>query len=453
MLRAILKQMYVPNNYTTKDFRSQISAFMAREVHYFFPRMCNYLNQKGLTYESYIIGVTLGDISADEFMLLAISRMWNISISILSPAFNTIWNIFHESKNPSIVIIGNGREFDNKRVSKHYSPTEKTLPSARKLGHDISNIDIKYIQTRAAGEKAGTETFMIREREELLKQHYEIGKEIKKLKEKLSIYEEQFEVIGNRLCELEHDKDLLNRFRLHEEEREEGFQEIDAGKIPLVKPHVPNVPSKKRKISEIEDDEVTIEDVTVEIHGEETGAPDPPATTPAPIPTTMPTVAAALTTVATPTPAPVPIAISTAPAVPTAAAAAAPTTSTAMASSAPTTSSGKSSSGRCSRQATGAVPKCDQDPTRFYCSKCPKSFKYEKGLKEHVRERCGKTEKMFMCGMCNKEFHHEESLLDHIGVVHTKEKRHKCDICSAEFFYRKELKLHFDSVHKEQLQE
>ena len=84
MLRAILKQMYVPNNYTTKDFRSQISAFMAREVHYYFPRMFNYLNQKGLTYESYIIGITLGDISADQFMLLAITRMWSISISILS---------------------------------------------------------------------------------------------------------------------------------------------------------------------------------------------------------------------------------------------------------------------------------------------------------------------------------------------------------------------------------
>ena len=172
----------------------------------------------------------------------------------------------------------------------------------RKLGHDISNIDIKFVQTRAAGEKAGTETFMIRECEELLKQHYEVGKEIKKLKEKLSVYEEQFEVIGNRLCELEHNKDLLNRFRLHEEERKEGFQEIDAGKIPLVKPHVPNVPSKKRKISEVEDEEVTIEQVTVEIQGEETGAPDPPATTPTPIPTMTPTVVAALTTVATPTP-------------------------------------------------------------------------------------------------------------------------------------------------------
>ena len=207
--------MYVPNNYTVKDFRSQMGAFMAREVHYFYSRMSNYLNQKGLTYESYIIGVSLDDISADQFMLLAITRMWNISISILSPAFNTIWNVFHESKNPSIVIIGNGREFDNKRVSKHYSPTEKTLMSARKLGHDISNIDIKYIQTRAAGEKVGTETFMIKEHEQLLKQHYEVGKE-KKLKENCPYTNEQFEVIGNHLCELEQDKDLLNCFQLHE---------------------------------------------------------------------------------------------------------------------------------------------------------------------------------------------------------------------------------------------
>ena len=125
MLHAILKQMYVPNNYTVKDFRSQISAFMACEVHYFYPWMSNYLNQKGLTYESYIIGVSLGDISADQFMLLAITRMWNISISILSPAFNTIWNLFHESKNPSIVIIGNGREFDKEKSKQALEPNGK----------------------------------------------------------------------------------------------------------------------------------------------------------------------------------------------------------------------------------------------------------------------------------------------------------------------------------------
>ena len=240
--------MYVPSNYTTKDFHSQIGAFMAHEVHYFFPRMSEYLSNKGLTYKAYITGVSLGDISADQYMILAISRMWNVSISILSPAFNAIWNLYHESKNPSVVIIGNSREFGNKRESHHYSPTEKTLPSAKKLGHDINNIDVKYIQTRVAGEKVGTETFMIREREELLKKHYEVGKQIKQLKEKLAVYEEQYEVIGNHLCELEHDKDLLNRFCLHKEQCEQGFQEMDSSRIPQIRPQIPRIHQRSVKL-------------------------------------------------------------------------------------------------------------------------------------------------------------------------------------------------------------
>ena len=73
-------------------------------------------------------------------------------------------------------------EFGNKRESHHFSPTEKTLPSANKLGHHIANIDVKYIQTPAAGEKVVTETFMIQEREELLKQHYQLDMQMKELK-------------------------------------------------------------------------------------------------------------------------------------------------------------------------------------------------------------------------------------------------------------------------------
>ena len=68
----------------------------------------------------------------------------------------------------------------------------------------------------------------------MLKKHYEVGKQIKQLKEKLAVYEEQYEVIGNCLCELEHGKDLLNRFHLHKEQREEGFQQMDSGRIPQI---------------------------------------------------------------------------------------------------------------------------------------------------------------------------------------------------------------------------
>ena len=312
--------------------------------------------------------------------------MWNVSISILSPVFNAICNLYHESTNHSVVIIGNSREFGNKRESHHYSQTEETLPSAKKLGHDIDNIDVKYIQTRVAGEKAGTETFMIREREELLKKHYEVGKQIKQLKEKLSVYEEHYEVIGNCLCQLEHDRDLLNCFCLHKEQREQGFQEMDSGRIPQIRPQIPTVenPPKKRKISHVEEDlpEVVVEEgneqvVFVEVHSEfmeETPAPAP-TVAPTSVPTT--TVAATLTTAATPTPVPTAAAAPTA----TATAAAAPTSTVALV---PRASSVKVKSGRCRREATGPVPECDQDQSQVYCPNCPKHFKWEKGLKEHL---------------------------------------------------------------------
>ena len=57
--------------------------------------MSDNLNIKGLTYEADVTGVSLGDISADKFMIMAISR---ISISILSFMFNAMWNLYHESK-------------------------------------------------------------------------------------------------------------------------------------------------------------------------------------------------------------------------------------------------------------------------------------------------------------------------------------------------------------------
>ena len=217
-------------------------------------------------------------------------------------------------------------------------------------------------------------------------------------------------------------------------------------------------PSKKLKISHVKEDlpEVVVEEgteqvVLVEVHGEFMEETPAPAPTVAPTSVSTTTVAAALATAATPTP------------VPTAAAAAAPTatatatpTSTSTTSTvalAPRASSVKVKSGRCSREATGPVPECDQDPSRVYCPNCLKHFKWEKGLKEHLRDRCGKTQKMFQCGVCQKEFHHEESLLGQVSIFHTGVKRHKCELCTEAYFYRKDLKAHFDEVHKEQLQE
>ena len=140
-------------------------------------------------------------------------------------------------------------------------------------------------------------------------------------------------------------------------------------------------PPKKRKISHVEEDlpEVVVEEGTeqvvyVEVHGdfiEETSTPAP-TVAPASVPTT--TVVAALATAATPAPVP------TAAATPTPTATATPPSTSIVALA----SSVKVKSGRCSREATGPVPKCNQDPSRVYCPNCPKDFKWAKGLKEHL---------------------------------------------------------------------
>ena len=60
---------------------------------------------------------------------------------------------------------------------------------------------------------------------------------MKEFREKLARYKYEYDTIGNCLCELERDKELLNKFRLYEEQREEGFETMHSGKI------LPEIPS------------------------------------------------------------------------------------------------------------------------------------------------------------------------------------------------------------------
>ena len=99
-----------------------------------------------------------------------------------------------------------------------------------------------------------------------------------------------------------------------------------------------------------------------------------------------------------------------------------------------TASRAKYKTGWCSWKATGPVPKADRNLSRFYFLNYPKDFKWEKGLKEHLRERCRKTEKNLGSAVFVKNnFIMEESMLDHIGMFHTGQKQHKCHICPEAF--------------------
>ena len=97
-------------------------------------------------------------------MLMAISRMWNISISIVSLTYKSMWNLFHDSKSPNIVIVSNGKAFGSSRQASHFSPTEKTLPSAKKLGYDVAVLSVKNVTKRSMGIQKANDTFQVQEK-------------------------------------------------------------------------------------------------------------------------------------------------------------------------------------------------------------------------------------------------------------------------------------------------
>ena len=297
---------------------------------------------------------------------------------------------------------------------------EKTLPSARKVGHDVAYFSVKNITKRSTEIQTANDTFMVKKKEILLKAHYELGKQMTALKAKLEVFESEYEAIGNRLAELEQNKSLLNRFQQYEDER---VMDSGSGRILQLKlTH----PAKNRKVTEtvsaaeIEFNKVFPENIIATVVSESEIVE---------IIELQPEIAASesdnmeniqleseLVAVIVDNidiPAFVPPAMASAP----------PASMVPMATAMVPTCT---TSGRCSQEATGPAPMAGTDPTRVYCLNCPKSFKHAKHLKDHVDNCCGQTTKAFPCGVCNKGFQTKEGINDHMGHYHTGERRQAC---------------------------
>ena len=66
-------------------------------------------------------------------MLLVITGMWNISITIISPAYATEWKVHHDSVDPDVVIISNGHHLGFLTEVRHYTSSRSTLQNAEKV--------------------------------------------------------------------------------------------------------------------------------------------------------------------------------------------------------------------------------------------------------------------------------------------------------------------------------
>ena len=76
-----------------------------------------------------MFGVVHGEIWGDEYIIAAISHMWNISISIILSGYSNEWKLFHDRE---LAHIENGYRFRARQKAthlvlqnQHYSLPEK----------------------------------------------------------------------------------------------------------------------------------------------------------------------------------------------------------------------------------------------------------------------------------------------------------------------------------------
>ena len=406
-------------------------------------RMARHLERNSMSFEAYILAMVNGLIRVDRFMVMAVSEMWNISISFISPVYSKEWNFYHDTVDPDIVLIMNGHQFFHRdHESTHYSSTASLNANAKKLGYDLKDPNVKILHGQTKGKKAGTQIFMLLAAEKCLRSHYDISNKLKTLKSKVNRCETLLEEVEEELCSMKLNKNVFRKFAKHmdqltEQEREkpidmrqflthdqteeqsdltcEESEQSQSFVIPQVTHDsllsqqetsaLPEISredvadlfsadvhsadqgvisdshsdNRKRKVEE--DEAEKIKRSKSEVHF----VMQVPQSTTQPIapPSTTQSIATPFTTQST---VPLPKIITS----------------------------------RKSREARGPAPLEGRDNTRFYCDKCPKHFKLNKGLLEHQRLRCGKVDKNFKCDICQFEFYELKNLKEHLTTMHGK---------------------------------
>ena len=102
---------------------------MIEDYIFYYPKMQRYLKQHNQSNSAYIMYLYSGNIWADKYMLGALGRMFGLKISVISPMYDVIWNIFHNSGLPHVVIVTNGGDFGKKYDVTHFFATK---------GHEVS---------------------------------------------------------------------------------------------------------------------------------------------------------------------------------------------------------------------------------------------------------------------------------------------------------------------------
>jgi hypothetical protein len=106
MYAAVLEQIdFSMRTFTPLMFRRQIGLYLLRNADFMEP-FFDVIKIDEVSYEGWVRGIVDRRLWGDETVLIAISNMWNVSITVVTP--QGIYPIYHDKRQPDIVIMTNG---------------------------------------------------------------------------------------------------------------------------------------------------------------------------------------------------------------------------------------------------------------------------------------------------------------------------------------------------------
>ena len=492
LFSAILDQITHPDGYTAEMLRRQTSFYMARYAHVFFP-LVQYDLENDESYESYLVNIFDGNLWADDIMIAAIGRMFNLSITIISPRFDEAMHLFHDVKDPDILLIGNGGPVMSERYNTHFSATKSKVLNAKKPGSTITADKLKfYIKSDFEyGRKVGRERLIETEKQHALQRLKAINKgihdmedELNQMKKSLDNMKRKKKDIEKELVDLGVDSKKVREVsgeieqeqkdREMEEQQREEWKRAEREKVnreeqeKREREEWERVEQEKREREEQEKEkrerekrkEEEMEDVQV-LEGEEV------------ISTTEQETESDLVTIEftedfTPTftiPAP-------------------PSQQTHHTSRTPTAAAGVPSQIPQSGQATSFIHPFQQqqqvsqyvsqpqslaavggrkglfgdlfyigNDNRYYCLRCKRNYRFRQDINKHVKT-CGKDEgAKFACEVCGQVLSSKNSLKEHLDR-HTDSPEVVCQYCGKKFFNKSKRSNHYAAcIAKKQLED
>ena len=224
MFNAVLDQITHPPGYTLVMLHRQTAWYMARNPYFVFPLVEPELD--GESYRSYVENIFEGNVWADDMIATAIGKMFNVSITIISPQLPEALHLFHDDQEPDVLLIGNAGTMGTECENTHFSASKSKLAKYKKPGSSMKDENMRIIHkvNYDHGFKTACEHLIEGEKKHAVERLFSLNKGILALEQEMKEMNKQLQDMKRRRKAIETELVELgvNQQQLTDEREKEG---------------------------------------------------------------------------------------------------------------------------------------------------------------------------------------------------------------------------------------